>query len=220
MQRFTHKLAIDSLKTIAFKRYYAQVDNQRSTGLVETVQLGKCDSKMIQIIGKCLPVRGSRLTKFSNDPDLKKLWLYKSNAVPHQKWTTEDGKRKTCTLCCSTNKKGRKTKWMCKTCGVALCVTPFDNVVCYNKWHTKSNLNMCHNDAQKRLKANIDKNHDTPKAVAARTNGNKRQQNTSSCDNAQSSGLSSGLSVLATCASTKGQQTGVDASMNNALEFS
>ena len=107
---------------------------------------------------------------------------------------------------------------MCKTCGVALCITPVDGVVCYDEWHTKCDLNVCHNDAQKRLKANIENNHDSPQAVAARINGRLKQKNTSSGDTALSSRLSPGLSVLATCTSTKGQQTWVEASKNNALE--
>ena len=137
LQIFTHRLAIDSLKTIAFKRYFARVDIQHLTGLVQTMQGSSSDRKMIAIIRKCLPVVGSRLTTFSTNADLKKLRLYKSDAVPHQKGMAEGGKRKTCALCSSTNKKGnsRKTTTMCKTCGVALCVTPVDNMMCYDKCH-------------------------------------------------------------------------------------
>ena len=90
MQQFTQKLATDSFKTIAFKRYYAQVHNQRLTGLVETVQVGTSDSKMIEIIRTYIPVRGSRVTTFSTNAHLNKLRLYQSDAVPHQKGSTED----------------------------------------------------------------------------------------------------------------------------------
>ena len=157
LQIFTHRLAIDSLKTIAFKRYFARVDIQHLTGLVQTMQGSSSDRKMIAIIRKCLPVVGSRLTTFSTNADLNKLRLYKSDAVPHQKEKFENRKRKICALCSSTDQKGkrRKTNWMCKTCGVALCITPVEGVVCYDEWHSKCNLNVCHNDAQKRLKANI-----------------------------------------------------------------
>ena len=64
----------------------------------------------------------------------------------------------------------------------------------------------------------MEKNYNSAQAIQARINGRLKQKNTSSGDTAQSSGLSPGLSVLATCASTEGQQTWVEASKNNALE--
>ena len=154
------------------------------------MQGSSSDRKMIGIIRKFIPVRGNRVTTFTTNTHLNKLRLYQSDAVPHLKGSTDDNKMKICALCSSTNKKGkrRKTNCMCKTCGVALCITPVDGVVCYDEWHTKCNLNVCHNDAQKRLKANMEKNHNSAQAIQARMNGRLKQKNTSSGDTAQSSG--------------------------------
>ena len=141
-----------------------------------------------------------------------------------------DGNRNKCALCRSTDNIGitRSLSTMCWTCGVRLFVTPVVNMVCYEEWHTATNFNMSHNDAQKCLKVMRDKKNDSCWAIAsitvcakgtsARTANAKKRKNTSCCDTEESSGLLSRLSVLATCASKEGQQKGVEASINNTLQ--
>lgn len=133
------------------------------------MQSAQTDLEMTSIVcqfwkNKKFLVSTKRLTKFSNNAELIQNRLYKSNAVPHKRVDTEDVKRKKCVLCTSTNRNSnaRVSSMMCKTCSVPLCVTTIVNVVCYKEWHTATDLNMSHNEAQKHLKATREKKYDCP----------------------------------------------------------